>query len=280
MSDEVIKPPTTTSDNSLARALNYVGNKIRVQFDGDCLKQDKITYTHGTIVNTYIIYELISPLKYFDLTLENCLFGAVKSTKNADIDKYKNSGYGIGFDGQGAFSFPSGGLGCNVTISGVDMSSSVLVDNKKKYILILREGPMQGLDGTTLTAEKMYSINFTKSKKKFCLSLHYNGANSYLFVNGTEIIKFKAKDSEITATPLSPRNISKDFSACNMKKTGLYRYAYDFSVDYDAIAVDDTRHSQVFNEKEWDSIKCLDLFLKIFVVAMTFFGCNAIKSVK
>ena len=92
LSDEVIKPPTTTSDNSLARALNYVGNKIRVQFDGDCLKQDKITYTHGTIVNTYIIYELISPLKYFDLTLENCLFGAVKSTKNADIDKYKNSG--------------------------------------------------------------------------------------------------------------------------------------------------------------------------------------------
>ena len=78
------------------------------------------------------------------------------------------------------------------------MSSSVHVDNKKKDILILRKGPTQGLEHT-LTAKKVYSINFTVTKKKFCLSLRYNGANSYLFVNGTEIIKFKAKDSEIVA---------------------------------------------------------------------------------
>ena len=69
------------------------------------------------------------------------------------------------------------------------MSSSVHVDNKKKYILVLGEGPTQGLDGTTLTAEKKYSINFTENNTRFCLSLHYNGANSYLFVHGTEIIK-------------------------------------------------------------------------------------------
>ena len=68
------------------------------------------------------------------------------------------------------------------------MSSSVHVDNKKHDILILGESPTQGLDGTTLTAEKKYSINFTVSRKKICLSLHYNEANSYLFVNGTEII--------------------------------------------------------------------------------------------
>ena len=73
-----------------------------------------------------------------------------------------------------------------------------------------------------------------------CLSLHYNEANSYLFVNGTEIIKFKAKYSEIVATPLFLGSISEDFSPVNMKKkTGLYGYVYDFSVDYDAIAVDD-----------------------------------------
>ena len=83
----------------------------------------------------------------------------------------------------------------------------------------------------------MYSTNFTKSRKKFCLSLPYNGANSYLFANGTEIIKFKAKDSEIAATPICLGNISKDFSADNMKKTDLYGYVYDFSVDYDAFAV-------------------------------------------
>ena len=67
----------------------------------------------------------------------------------------------------------------------------------------------------------MYSINFTVTKKKFCLSLHYNGANSYLFVNGTEIIKFKAKDSAIAASPLCLGNISKDCSTDIMIKTGL-----------------------------------------------------------
>ena len=75
------------------------------------------------------------------------------------------------------------------------------------------------------------------TRKKFRLSLHYNGANSYLFINGTEIIKFKAKDSEINPIPLCLRNDSKDFSVDNMKKTGFYGYVYDFSVDYDAIAV-------------------------------------------
>ena len=87
------------------------------------------------------------------------------------------------------------------------MAFSVHVDNKKKDDLILGEGPTQGLDGTTLTAEKLYSINFTKNNKKFCFSLHYNGASSYLFVNGKEIYKFKAKDSETVATPFCLGNI-------------------------------------------------------------------------
>ena len=80
---------------------------------------------------------------------------------------------------------------------------------------------MQGL-ASTLTAGKMYSINFTVTKKKFCLSLHYNGANSYLFVNSTETIKFKAKNSEIVAGPLCLGNISKDWSTDNMKKNWAY----------------------------------------------------------
>ena len=84
----------------------------------------------------------------------------------------------------------------------------------------------------------MYSVNFTDYREKYCLRLHYNGANSYLFVNGTEIIKFKGKDSETVATPLCLGNISKDWSVDNMKKTGLNGYDYDFSVGYDAIAVD------------------------------------------
>ena len=90
----------------------------------------------------------------------------------------------------------------------------------------------------------MYSINFTVTKKKFCLSLHYNGANSYLFVNGTEIYKFKAKDSEIVATPLCLRNISKDQSTDNLKRAGFNGYIYDFSVDYEATDVDDIKDIQ------------------------------------
>ena len=100
------------------------------------------------------------------------------------------------------------------------MSSSAHIDNKKKDILVLGKGPRKGLEHT-LTAEKMYSIDFTVAKEKFCLSLHYNEANSYLFVNGTEIYKFKAKNSEVVATPLCLGNISKDWSADNVKKQDL-----------------------------------------------------------
>ena len=103
------------------------------------------------------------------------------------------------------------------------MSSSSQIDNKKKDILILGKDPTQGVEHT-LTAEKLYSVNFTKENTKFCLSLLYNGVNSYLFVNGTETIKFKVKDSEITAYPLCLGNISKDWSLDNMKKTGFNSY--------------------------------------------------------
>ena len=85
----------------------------------------------------------------------------------------------------------------------------------------------------------MYLINFTVIRKKFCSSFHYNGANSYLLTNGTKIHKFKAKDSEIVAAPLCLGNISKDWSVDNMKRTGFNGYVYNFSVGYDAIAVDD-----------------------------------------
>ena len=121
------------------------------------------------------------------------------------------------------------------------MSSSIHIDNKEKYLLILGLGPTQGLGENSLTSEKMYSINFRVTKNKFCLSLHYNGANSYLFVNGTEIYKFKTKDSEIVTRPLCLINISKDWSVDNMKKTGFTSYACDFSADYNAIAVDDIK---------------------------------------
>ena len=197
------------------------------------------------------------------------LFGAVTFTKNADIDKYRYSGHGIGFDRKSSFSFPGGGFGQNVIIVGVDMSSSAHVDKKKKNILILRKGPTQELEHT-LTAKKVYSINFIVTKNKFWLSLHYNGANSYLFVNGDGIYSLKAKYSEIVPTPLCLVNVSKDWSVDNMKKTGFNGYVYDFSVDYDAVAVDDILdiHKYLMKKNKMIQYKTFGFFKKILLTTM------------
>ena len=141
LSAESIRPPTEF-DNITNPKLNYYGNKVRVKFTGSCLQQSKISYTHSNIVNIYIVYELGASTSHnIDPTLKNCLFGAVNLTKNADIDKYKYSGYEIGFDRRSNFSFPSGGFGQNILIFGADMSSSTHIDNKKKDILVLGKGP-------------------------------------------------------------------------------------------------------------------------------------------
>ena len=146
------------------------------------------------------------------------------------------------------------------------MSSSVHVDNKGKDILILGKDTTQGLGEHSLTAEKMYSVNLTDHRLKYCLCLHYNGANSYLFVNGTEIFNFKAKGSKIAATPLCLGNISKDWEVDNMKDTGLNGYVYDFTVDYDATAVDDIKDIHKY------------LMKKIILYKMFLTGLTALSS--
>ena len=161
---------------------------------------------HKNVVNIYIVYEITSDYKDINYPkLENCLFGSIELTKNADIGKYRYFGYGIGFDRQSSFSIGNE-TGKNVTIFGVDMSSSTKIDNRKKDILILGNGTME-----------------------------WNGRNSYLFVNGKEIIKFKAKDSEIVPYSLCLENSSKDWTNDNMKNTGFNGYIYDFSTDYNTI---------------------------------------------
>ena len=121
-------------------------------------------------------------------------------------------------------------------IVGADLSNSVHANNKANNILVLGKGFIQGVNGTKIYAEKMYTPNFTVHGKKVCLSLHYNGENNYLFVNNREITKFKAANSKIALYPLCLGNISKDFSTTNALKTGLYGYVYDFSVEYEATA--------------------------------------------
>ena len=112
------------------------------------------------------------------------MFGTVSLTKNADIDQYNYCEYGIGFDRHVEFSFGNG-LGKNCIIFGADLSSSSHVNNQKNSILVLGKDFVQGINGTTIYAEKLYKVNFTEKNKKFCLNLNYNGANSYLLVNDT-----------------------------------------------------------------------------------------------
>ena len=164
-----------------------------IDFNGHRLIND--IYISKKVVNLYISYVINLQLKNLntDFTLGNYLFGSVKLTRNADLDKYKYIGYCRGFDSCSEVSFTDGSFGKNVIIFGDDMSLSVHIDNKGRHILILREGPTQGLDDTTLTAEAKYPINFTQSRKRLVISLHYNGSNSFLFVNDTKIYQFKDK---------------------------------------------------------------------------------------
>ena len=153
-----------------------------------------------------------------DSTLGSCLFGPVKLTKNADLDKYKYSVYDIGSDFRSEFSFTDGSMRKNVIIFGADMSSSVHIGNKNKIILIIDEGATPELDDTTLTAEDKYPINFTQPWKRFELYLCYNGSKSLLFVNTTKTYQVKTKESEMKDYTLCLGNPSKDFTINNMKK--------------------------------------------------------------
>ena len=202
MSEESIENITKLDSNF---ASTFVDHYLLpdMNFNGHCLIKNKISMPKK-VMNLYISYTLGPQLRNLStgVTLGNCLFGSVKLTKNADLDKYKYTGYGIGFDSRSEFLFTDGSYGKIVTIFGADMTSSVHVDNKGKDILILGEGRYH-LDDITLTAEAKYPINFTQSGKRFVISLHSNRSNSLFFVNATKVSQFKAEDSEI-----------KDYALC------------------------------------------------------------------
>ena len=132
LSDEKINS-IKTPNHSITPNLDYYGTKTRVEFNGSCLKQDKVTFNHRKVVNIYIVYEISKSINISDYpAIGNCLFGAVCLAKNADINRYKYSGYGIGFDRHGSYSLPSSGNGRNVIFFEVDMSLSTKVDNREK----------------------------------------------------------------------------------------------------------------------------------------------------
>ena len=143
-----------TTNHRISPNIYHYRTKLSVDFNENCLKQASVTFNHEKVVNIYIVYEVNKNINIRDYPkLENYLFGAVTLTKNADVDKNKYFGYGIGFDRYESFSSPGIGLGRNIITFGVDMGSSTKIDNRKKYILILGKGPTQGLEHT-LNAEK------------------------------------------------------------------------------------------------------------------------------
>ena len=162
------------------------------------------------------------------------LFGAVKLTKNVDTSHYGYSGYGICFD-YGKFTIVNITNCKNLIIFGDDNSSSIHSTNKTHNIYVLGKDFIQGINGTTTYAEQIYKTNFTEHSKKFVLSLHYNGDNSYSFVNGTQELKFKSFANHLDINLLCVGNISSDWSLTNGTKAGLYGNVYNFAVDYTPI---------------------------------------------
>ena len=158
------------------------------------------------VINIYRVNKLhpIASSRDESFTMQNALFGAMQITKNAtDNSKNNYKGYGICFDERSEFghTITEGGFthttnARNVLIFGADMSFSVHATNRANHIYLMGTGLMQGINDTTMYAEKNFYRNFTDFGKKFMLSLHYNGNDSYLFVNGRQELKFNAKTDQ------------------------------------------------------------------------------------
>ena len=193
-------------------------------------------------VNIYIVYKLdpLASTRDKSFAIQNALFGAMQITKNAtDSDKNNYKGYGICFDERSEFghTITEGGHAHtrdarNILIFGADMSFSVHKINRANHIYLMGTGLTQGINDTTIYAEKNFYRNFTDFGKKFVLSLHYNGDNNYLFVNGRPELKFKARTDQLVKEKLCRGNLSDQWTTSESEKTGAYGKIYEFVVDY------------------------------------------------
>ena len=166
---------------------------------------------------------------------KNCLFGRNSIVNNSDKEKYVHSGYGITFDSAGSWSFDDD-IAKNVIIFRVDNSSSCHSDNCKNNFLLLVESLNFGINRSFGSPERKFSIYFTKENTQFCFSLHYNDDNSYLFVNGKEILKFKAGNKNVNfPTQFCLGSMSDGLSATESREAFLNGNVYDFSVDYNSV---------------------------------------------
>ena len=200
---------------------------------------------NNNVINIYCVYKLdpIASTRDTSYTIQDALFGAMQITKNVtDYDKNNYKGYVICFDERSQFghTITENGVthtsnGRNVLIFGADMSFSVHATNKTNHIYLMGDGLTQGINDTTIYVEKKYFRNFTEPNVKFVLSLHYNGDDSFLFVNGRQELKFKCKTDQLVKEKLCIGNLSNQWTTSESEKTRLYGNIYDFVVDYEQI---------------------------------------------
>ena len=198
--------------------------KLYVNLQGNHFQQNNVLTSNNyhvlnkNVLNIYTFYKLdpITSTRDTSFTIQNALFGAMQITKNAtDNSKNKYKGYGICFDEGSDFdhTITEGGFthitdARNVLIFGVAMNFSVHPTNRVNNIYVMGKGLTQGINDTTIYAEKNFYRNFTDFGKKFMLSLHYNGDDSYLFVNGRQELKFKAKTDQLNKEKLCIGNLN------------------------------------------------------------------------
>ena len=206
------------------------GGRMYVYLSGNHFQQNKVIIpNNNNAIDIYCVYKLdpIASSRDTSFTVQNALFGAMQITKN-DTDNSKNNykGYGICFDERSQFghTITEDGRahitnGRNVLIFGVDMSFSAHATNRANHIYLMDDGLKQGVNDTMLYVEKIYWRNFTDPGKKFIISLHYNGDESYFFVNGRQELKFKAKTDQLVKEKLCIGNLSDQWTASESEKT-------------------------------------------------------------
>ena len=210
--------------NAFANAKSNLPNlkndgRMHVHLSGNHFQQNKvIIHNNVNVINIYFLYKLdsIASSRDTSFTMQDALVGAMQITKNATENSKNNyKGYGICFDERSQFghTMSEGGRphitnGRNVLIFETGMSFSIHRTNIANHIYVMDEGLTQGIHDTTLYAEKKYFRNFTETHVKFVLSLHYNGDDSYLFVNGRQELKFKCKTDQLVKEKLCIGNLS------------------------------------------------------------------------
>ena len=202
--------------------------RMHVHLNGNHFQQNVAGIpNNGDVINIYCVYKFdqIASSRDTSFTIQDALFGAMQITKNAtDNSKNNYKGYGICFDEGSQFghTMSEGGRthitnGRNVLIFGADMSFSIHATNRANHVYIMGDGLTQGINDTTIYAEKKYFRNFPEPDVKFVLSLHYNGDDSYL-QDGRQELNFKSKTDQLVKEKLCIGNLSDQWTASESEK--------------------------------------------------------------